>query len=108
MTKSLTPATPLTRKMSGFKTTSSKETLKISGDISNDFKVSNQSWDSVLEKRWDVIAGDKEGEDAFIKILRFKEHPEFGFFMIRCSFIAYRCHFKCSDSYQSLYQTSVR
>ena len=108
MTKSLIPATPLTRKMCGFETTSSKETVKFSGDISNDFKGSNQSWDSVLGKRWDVIVSNKEGEDAFIKILRFTEHREFGFFMIRCSFVACRGHFKCSDSYRSLYQTSLQ
>ena len=53
-TKSLFPATPLTRKMCGFETTSSKETVQFSEDISNDIKGSNKSWDSVLGKRWDV------------------------------------------------------
>ena len=108
MPKLLIPATPLTRKTCGFETTSSKETVKFSGDISNDIKGSNQSWDSVLGTRWDVIAKNKEGEDAFIKFLRFTEHREFGFFMIRCRFLACRGHFKCSDSYRSLNQTSVQ
>ena len=79
MTKSIIPATPLTSKMCGFETTSSKETVKFSGDISNDIKGSNQSRDSVLEKRWDVIASDKEAGYAFIKNLKFTEHREFGF-----------------------------
>ena len=65
MTKSLIPATPLTRKMCGFETTSSKETVKFSGDISNDLKGSNQSWDSVLGKRSQVTKKVKMPSSIF-------------------------------------------
>ena len=98
----LGPASPEIRKFTGFTKACGNETVRFSANFGDGSAGCPRSWDTVLGERWDILPAQGADEDTGIRLLRFTEHRDFGFFIIRCYITTCRGHYRSEDDYRQI------
>ena len=103
------PATELTKRVFGFKSHSSKETVKFLLEVETGNLGSYNSLDSILGKNWDIIADVLEDEPAtLIKTLKITEQRDFMMFSIRCHITTTEGHHKNLEDHRQSFRHNTQ